>query len=149
MFDGPADSVTKEPLTLSRTPTLYVVLIVLVALPTLGVLAFSGVLGNAWCERFEIPEYEKAMGFRMGMLPVAGGKEVRGINWVEPTGILGRAGVLPGDVPRTPHGLGDFCADLSTIQEGRSVQLELINVLEFSHGGGGGHRSVTVGKVHK
>ena len=143
MFDGPGDSVKNEPITLSKASAHYVALILLVVLPVLGTLAFSDVIDNAWCEQFEIPDYEEILGFKMGLIPVPGGKQAKGLTWVDPAGPLGKAGIRAGDFPRIHHGMSDFCADLASVADRRPVQIEVINVADLGKGPSN-HRLVTV-----
>ena len=136
MFDGPADSVKNAPITLSRTSALYVALILLVVLPVLGMFAFSDVIDNAWCEQFEIPDYEELLGFKMGPIPVPDGKQAKGLTWVDPAGPLGKAGIRAGDFPRIHHGMSDFCGDLASVADRRPVQIEVVNVADLGKGAG-------------
>ena len=135
-----------ELVTLPRTHVLYVSLVVLIVLPAIVGIVFSNAIGNAWCRQFEIPEYEKQLGFRMGPITVAapegGSYEHTGLKWVDPTGPLGRAGIRSADFPRMYHGIGDFCGDLSRVASGQTAQIEVINVEDL--GRGRGHRRVTV-----
>jgi hypothetical protein len=99
------------------------------------VLAFSNHLYSAWCRQFEIPEYEKQLGFSMGPIavqdPDGQTRERIGLTWVDSRGPLGRAGIRAGDFPRMYHGFGDFCGPLSRLTKGEPVQIEVINVADL------------------
>ncbi len=134
------------PITLSRTQALYVSLVVLVVIPAVVVVAFQPSLENVWCQRFELPKYEKALGFTFAPIAItdsAGKRGSLGIAWVDPGGSFGRSGMRSGDFPRMQHGIRDFCAALSWVTQGQAVPLEVINVADVAKGHAG-RRIVTV-----
>ena len=136
-------------ITLPKTPFIYVFLVLFVVLPTILLLVFGNALPGLWCQHFELPEYEKQLGFTTGdILPPSAGTGSYtpwGFTWVDPEGPLGRAGVRAGDVPRMHHGVGDFCRGISWVAEGRPIQFKVMNVLEDAEGPRP-WRSVTVRK---
>jgi hypothetical protein len=93
---------------------------------------------NLKCQRFDLPELEKAFGFRLGEVegnrPDGGTYTALGITALEPNGRLAVAGFRPGDVPRTHHGLAEFCGDLGAAREGRTVQIRVYNVYDARAG---------------
>jgi hypothetical protein len=134
------------PITLSRTQALYVSLVLLVVIPAVVVVAFQPSLENVWCQRFELPKYEKALGFTFGPIAItgdSGDRESLGIAWVDPSGAFSRSGMRAGDFPRMQHGIRDFCAALSWVTQGQAVPLEVINVVDVAKGSAG-RRIVTV-----
>ena len=130
------------PITLSKTPTAHVAL-VFVVIAVVGMLAFSNAIENGWCQRYEIPEYERLLGFRMGAINVPEANETLGLVWVDPSGPLGKAGIRAGDVPRMHHGLAEFCGELARVADRRPVEIEVMNVGDVSNGARR-HRVVTV-----
>jgi hypothetical protein len=139
-------------ITLPKATILYVTLLLLVVLPAISIVVFSNVLVDAWCKQFEIPQYEKALGFRMGSVPIAdrngSTRTATGLTWVNSEGPLGRAGLRSGDIPRTQHGIGDFCGDLSLAAKGEPVDIEVINVADLAKGDGY-RRRVTISGVRR
>jgi len=121
---------TNEPITLGKTHLAYILLTLLVVLPGIMFLVFSNAIAGLWCERFELPKYEKALGFKMERRAwgATGNYHALAISWVGPGGTLGQAGFRPGDVPRTYHGVGDLCSALSSASAGAPVQLEVTNL---------------------
>ncbi len=126
------------PITLSRTQALYASLVLLVFMPAVVMVAFQPSLENVWCQRFELPKYEKTLGFTFGPIAItgdsAGNRESVGFAWVDPSGPLSRSGIRAGDFPRMQHGIRDFCAALSWVTEGHAVPLEVINVADIAKG---------------
>jgi hypothetical protein len=121
-----------DPITLSKTHFLYIFLVLFIVLPTILLLSFSNIVPALWCHHFELPEYEKQLGFKMGEIPSPEGDATSiawGITWVDPDGPWGQAGVRAGDVPHTHHG-GEFCFDMRWVARGRPMQVEVINVLD-------------------
>jgi hypothetical protein len=86
---------------------------------------------NFTCQQFGIPEYEKAFGFKLGLLSVrteAGEPYTTpGVVWVDPGGAFARAGIVPGDVPKVHHGVTDLCGELSVAERGGLAHLRLWN----------------------
>src|SRR5258706_13038508 len=119
---------------LSNTQFLYIALVCFVILPVLALIVLSPAFPSVWCQHFDMPEYERAFGFKLGELqaprPEGDTYTVLGVAAVDPLGALDRSGVRVGDVPRMYHGLGDFCGDLAAPLEGRAVELRVYNVGE-------------------
>jgi hypothetical protein len=111
-------------ITLPKTPFLYVCLVLFVVLPTVLLFVFSNSLPGIWCRHFELPEYERQLGFKAGDIVV---QEANGDSY---TGPLGRAGVRGGDVARMPPAVGGFCTGIAFVAEGRPMEFEVMNMLE-------------------
>jgi hypothetical protein len=128
-------------------PVLYLSLVLFAVIPAILLLAFLPMLVDAWCEEREIPQYERALGFKFGPVPVAddGETQVSGIVWVDPHGPLGLAGVRSGDVPRTYHGIREFCGVLESVTHGDSATLEVLNVADVGNGQAGRRKVVIPG----
>jgi hypothetical protein len=142
---------TVERITLPKTSVLYVSLFVLVVILVIVLLSFQPTLQNAWCRQFEIPEYEKTFGFRLGAIALPDGtgatREATGVAWVDPVGAFARAGVRTGDIPHMHHGMQDLCWTLSRAAKGYTVQLEVVNVADVREGQSG-RRRVVLGLAH-
>lgn len=124
--------------TLPRTRFLYLAAILLVVLPLIVGIVYFPVLTNAWCEQFEIPEYERSFGFRMATLEFpssqGGTYSVHGIGSVELGGRFAAAGVRPGDVPRMQHGFASFCGALAAASDGYEATLDVVNLHDVRSG---------------
>ena len=124
---GAADLVT-----LPRTRFLYLALALFAILLVAGIVVV-GSAGYADASCLEsMPVYERQFGFKFGTLGDrgAGGtpRLVRGVVWLDPDGAFGHAGIRVGDVPRTYHGLAEFCGDLAAIADGDTRELSVRNV---------------------
>ena len=116
-----------------RTPFLYVAIVVLVVLPTIGLLVMSpGTWSGLWCEKIEMSSYEKAFGFRLGPFTVpreeGGTYDVKGFAWIDSGSPLAMAGLREGDVPLMRHGLGQLCTALAEVSAGGSSTLRVANL---------------------
>jgi hypothetical protein len=120
----------KQPLiVLSNTRFLSVVGLLL-ALSAVVVIVLLPSFSDTWCRQVEMPTYEARFGFRLESLeitaPGAAPYSVSAIAQVEPAGAFSGAGLRTGDVPRTNHGIVDFCNDLAAASDGEVVDLELM-----------------------
>jgi len=81
-------------------------------------------------ERFILPEYESAFGFRGGRLPIGTGKEsftIYALVAVTPDGRLGRAGARAGDIPVEYHGgLWAFYGALEQARDGHEGHFDVL-----------------------
>jgi hypothetical protein len=128
-----------------ESPLAYWLLAVLVMLPAVAApsLAVTGVLGgrvqDSWCERVQLPEYERTLGFRLGD-PERPDGAVReggwhfGVVWVDPNGPFSRAGVRHGDLFDMRQGLAGFCSDLARVSKGEPVELHVMNIEAIRRG---------------
>jgi hypothetical protein len=103
---------------------------ILVSLAGLGIVVGIVVLTpyqiyNVKCSLFDMPEYEKTFGFRLGAVGAEGGGRVTGVTWVQAGGAFDRAGVRAGDIPRMHHGIGEVCGELAAALLGREASLRL------------------------
>jgi len=118
----------QRPLTLRGTHFLAMIA-VLGLLGVLWAIILSPQVYNLTCSHFDMPEYEKQFGFRLGQIRVLTERgvpyEVTGIAEVQPGGLLARAGVLPGDVPRVHHGIAEVCGELGAASQGATGYLRL------------------------
>ena len=93
---------------------------------------------NLACEQWELPNHEKAFGFRFGQVRLPGGPDahrmVPAITEVAPGSVAAQAGLRAGDRPRMHHGLGEFCGELTAITEGRSSSVQVMNVYDAQRG---------------
>ena len=125
--------------TLSKTHFLYIALILFVIFPVIALTISSPNPQRLWCQRFELPEYEKTLGFKLGdfVVPTTLGSTVQtiGVAFVEPGGAFARAGIRPGDVPYIYHGLIDLCATLQAATRGQTMTLRVLNVADFNKDG--------------
>jgi len=128
---------TGEPVTLGKTHLAYMLVVLFVVLPGITFLAVGDAVRGFWCERFELPEYGRALGFRVERRAwgvIGGDRQALAITWVDPGGILGQAGVRAGDVPRAYHGVGDLCLAFRSVSAGEPAHLEVTNLGDQPHG---------------
>jgi hypothetical protein len=94
-----------------------------------GLFVFSPQVYNLTCSHFEMPEYEKQFGFRLGRIRVLSERgtpyDITAIAEVQPGGVLARAGVRPGDVPKVHHGIAEMCDALGAASQGSTGRLRL------------------------
>jgi hypothetical protein len=125
-------------LTLSKMRFLYLAVLCLAVVPAILAIVFWPVLDGHWCRQFQIPSYEKRFGFRLGTFELADAQgrayPVTGFLAVQPGGLLARAGVRPGDLPRMHHGISSLCSALGLAQEGYSATLTVVNVSDVRAG---------------
>jgi hypothetical protein len=124
-----------ERITFPTSRLLYVFFVCVVLFPVVALFAFSPTLDELWCRQFEIPDYERALGFTLGQLEVTtrrGSMTVSGFSWIDPSGPLAAAGLRSGDVPKMHHGLGDLCWALDRVSEGEAVTLSVFNVEDYA-----------------
>jgi hypothetical protein len=126
-------------LTLSRSHQLYFTLVLLVLLPLVLGIAFQHQLHGLYLEHFVRPDLEREFGFTAGEIRIpalAGCPPQFAIVAVSPTGVLGRAGVRPGDLPvGYVHGFSSgFYSDLLWLKAGHSVELKLMASADYGKG---------------
>ena len=135
-------------ITLQKAHFLYLALVVLVVLPVVLAIVFSPVLGNYWCKQFDVPEYERTFGFKLGTFELpdreGGTYSATGIATVNSAGAFARAGIRPGDLPRMHHGWASFCGSLAAAADGYESTLDVINVDDLRAGRRDARREVTL-----
>jgi hypothetical protein len=124
---------------LSRTQFLFVTLSLLLLAAICGVAVFFPIgVYDFKCRQFDLPGYEAAFGFALGEVeaPSSGGgsHRVLAITALAPNGPLARSGLRVGDVPPSYHGISDFCGDLATAAEGRSIPIHVYNLSDARAG---------------
>ena len=105
---------------------------------------------NMWCKQVDLPAHEKQFGFRFDQAPVHTANGSQSQAWafvaVDPGGILARAGVVAGDVPRLAGGISEICSVFDAAARGSSVTLDLANIGEYE-AGRYRRRRVTIGGI--
>jgi len=106
---------------MSRTYLVSAVALGVLVSATLFILVYPATFYSFTCSQFELPELGKTYGFTFSELEVSrpdgSVEKARGISAVDPNGAFARSGIRAGDIPRTHHGLVDFCNDISIAAE--------------------------------
>jgi hypothetical protein len=136
-----------ELITLRKTHFLYTSLVLAILLIILAIVLSPGVHAY-WCQHFDMPEYERQFGFKLGSFELpdqhGGTYTATGVASVDPAGWFARAGIRPGDVPRMHHGISSFCGTLGAAAEGYTSSLDVVNVADL-RAGNATRREVTLG----
>jgi hypothetical protein len=128
-------------ITIKRTRRTFAVTAVSLAIlvaAALTIMVYPSSFYSFTCGLFDLPEYEKQYGFTYSevpaMRPDGSTRIVGAISAVDPNGAFARSGIRAGDVPRTHHGLGDFCACIVYAEEGGTIPMEVFNVYDEKAG---------------
>jgi hypothetical protein len=124
--------------TLTRSQYVIVATVVLVVVPVIGLALYEPVVDDLYCEHFELPDYEAALGFRLErtLVRVSTGETEKAWQFTQlrSDGPLARAGVVVGDAPRLYHGLSEVCGEFAALARGEAIELELASVLSAGDG---------------
>ena len=128
-------------ITLGRMTRTYLVSAVALGVlvsATLFILVYPATFYSFTCSQFELPELGKTYGFTFSELEVSrpdgSVEKARGISAVDPNGAFARSGIRAGDIPRTHHGLVDFCNDISIAAETGTTSISVFNAFDQKAG---------------
>jgi hypothetical protein len=120
-----------KPLQLTRAQWLFLAFAVVVVVPTITFLAIPGEVDLWLIKRFELPTFQKTLGFEVGYVSLPSSSRVArpvfAVTSVTPDGPFWRAGVRPGDIPTGHHGgEAEFLFALSQGKREGVVDLRLV-----------------------
>jgi hypothetical protein len=134
-----------RPLQLSRSQWVFLVVAVVVVVPTITLLVIPSEMDLWLVKQFELPSLQKTLGFEVGYtsLPSSGSaaRPMFVITSVRPDGPFWRAGVRPGDIPTGHHGgEAEFLFALSQGKRSGVVNLRLVPMASAASGSWAPHK---------